>query len=150
MTRCKGNGRAGKTICASRTRAASKGHARAIEARSPAIILLHECALATGGAAQQRKKPTLWAAATSLAECAPLVVVGSAEHQMELGALLAAGDVDFVVCSDLSLQVAVGWNGDYDSSTYAVRARRHRGTRRRIVWKANRKHVILARFCGTN
>jgi len=85
-----------------------EGARRAIEARSPAIILLHECALATGGAAQPRKKPTLRAAATSLAECAPLVVVGSAEHQIELGALLAAGDVDFVVCSEFSLQVAVG------------------------------------------
>jgi hypothetical protein len=35
-----------------------------------------ECALVSGGVAQQGRKPALWAAATSLAECAPLVVVG--------------------------------------------------------------------------
>jgi len=85
-----------------------EGARRTIEARSPAVILLDECALAGGGAAQQGRKPTLWAAATSLAERAPLVVVGSAEHRMELGALLAAGDVDFVICSESSLAVAVG------------------------------------------
>jgi hypothetical protein len=70
--------------------------------------LLDACALVSGGVAQQGRKPTLWAAATSLAECAPLVVVGSPEHQTELSALLAAGDVDLVVCSESSLQVAVG------------------------------------------
>jgi signal transduction histidine kinase len=85
-----------------------EGARRAIEARSPAVILLDECALASGPVAQQGRKPTLWAAATSLAECAPLVVVGGAEHQTELSALLAAGDVDFVVCSESSLPVAVG------------------------------------------
>ena len=85
-----------------------EGARRAIQARSPAVILLDECALTSVGLAQQGRKPTPWAAATSLAECAPLVVVGSAEHRMELGALLAAGDVDFVICSESSLQVAVG------------------------------------------
>ena len=85
-----------------------EGARRAIQARSPAVILLDECALTSVGLAQQGRKPTLWAAATSLAECAPLVVVGSAEHRMELGALLAAGAVDFVICSESSLQVAVG------------------------------------------
>jgi signal transduction histidine kinase len=39
---------------------------------------------------------------------APLAVVGSAKHRMELGALLAAGDVDFVIGSESSLAVAVG------------------------------------------
>ena len=64
-----------------------EGARRAIQARSPAVILLDECALTSLGLAQQGRIPTLWAAATSLAECAPLVVVGSAEHRMELGAL---------------------------------------------------------------
>jgi signal transduction histidine kinase len=85
-----------------------EGARRAIEARSPAVILLDECALSGGDVTQQQRKPTLWAAATSLAECGPLVVVGSAEHQTELAALLAGGDVDFVVCSESSLAAAVG------------------------------------------
>jgi hypothetical protein len=53
-----------------------EGARRAIAARSPAVILLDECALVSGGVAQQGRKPALWAAATSLAECAPLLVVG--------------------------------------------------------------------------
>ena len=85
-----------------------EGARRASEARSPAVILLDECALVSAGVAQQGRKPTLCATATSLAECAPLVVVGSPEHQTELSTLLAAGDVDLVVCSESSLQVAVG------------------------------------------
>jgi len=53
-----------------------EGAGRAIAARSPAVIFLDECALVSGGVAQQGRKPALWAAATSLAECAPLLVVG--------------------------------------------------------------------------
>jgi signal transduction histidine kinase len=85
-----------------------EGARRAIEARTPAIILLEDSALASGAVTQPGRKPTLGAAATSLAECAPVVVVGSAEHQKELRALLAAGDADYVICSDSCLSVAIG------------------------------------------
>jgi signal transduction histidine kinase len=85
-----------------------EGARRAIEARSPAVILLEESALASGAIAQEGRKPTLWAAATSLAECAPVIVVGSAEHQAELTELLAAGDADYVIGSESCLAVAIG------------------------------------------
>jgi signal transduction histidine kinase len=84
------------------------GARRAIEARAPAVILLEESALASGTVARQVKRPTLWAAATSLAQCAPVVVVGSAEHQTELAELLAAGESDYVVSSESCLAAAIG------------------------------------------
>jgi hypothetical protein len=114
------------------------------------VILLDECALTSVGVAQQGRKPTLWAAATSLAECAPLVVVGSAEHRMELGALLAAGGVDFVICSESSLQVAVGMVDRRLRQRHLRNTRVLRGRSGRIVWKASRRRAILERFCGTN
>lgn len=107
MNRYRRNWHDGKTVCALPMRAASKGR-RAIEARSPAVILLDESALASGAVAQEGRKPTLWAAATSLAERAPVVVVGSAEHQTEITALLAAGDADYVIGSESCLAVAIG------------------------------------------
>ena len=44
-----------------------EGARRAIEARSPAVILLDECALTSRSVAQLGRQPALWAAATSVA-----------------------------------------------------------------------------------
>jgi signal transduction histidine kinase len=50
----------------------------------------------------------LWAAVTSLADSAPVVVIGAAEHQAELTELLASGVADYVNRSEYSMSVAVG------------------------------------------
>lgn len=75
-----------------------------LEVRPPSAILLEESSLGNDLASQQG----LWAAATSLAESAPVVVIGSAEHQAELTALLASGAADYVTRSESALNVAVG------------------------------------------
>ncbi len=59
--------------------------------RPPTVILLEESLPSPESEPKNGIKPTLWAAATSLSEFAPLVVIGCAEHQAGLTALLAAG-----------------------------------------------------------
>ncbi len=73
----------------------------------PAAMLLEESALRAGEADGERS-PSLWAAASSLAEVAPTVVVGPPEQQMAIASLLAAGKVDYVVRRGAYVEVAVG------------------------------------------
>jgi signal transduction histidine kinase len=99
--------RRGNHLCVA-TVSSFDGARQVIEARSPAVILLEESVLGNGFAASNDSKPTLWAAATSLAGSAPLIVIGSAEHQAELTALLAAGNADYVTRSESCLPMAIG------------------------------------------
>lgn len=80
---------------------------RFLSVRRPAAILLDETSLGHGDEPGKCGKPTLWAAATTLAESAPLVVVGRAENQASLTDLLTKGAADFVVRSEACVQVAV-------------------------------------------
>lgn len=81
---------------------------RVIEDAAPAVILLDEsageCALGQGSGRSSR----LDVAVSSLASYAPVVVIGDAEHQPELSALVAAGAADYVVRTEESLGVALG------------------------------------------
>jgi signal transduction histidine kinase len=79
-----------------------------LEVRPPSVILLEESALANDPDSSHGQKPTLWAAVTSLAESAPVVVIGSVEHQGELTNLLASGLADYVTRSASSPGTAVG------------------------------------------
>jgi signal transduction histidine kinase len=79
-----------------------------LESRTPVVILLEERALEpdTGGA--REKAQTLSAVVTLFAGYAPTVVVGSAEQQAGLQALLAGGTADFVTRALGCLPVALG------------------------------------------
>jgi hypothetical protein len=72
------------------------------------VILLEEFSLSIDSGSNHGRHPTLRAVVTSLAESAPVIVIGSAEHQSELTALLASGVADFVIRSETSHGVAVG------------------------------------------
>ncbi len=85
-----------------------EGARRVLEVRPPAAILLEDGCLESDLTGQNGRKPTLWAAVTSLAESAPVVVIGGAEHQPELTALLASGVADYVTRSEFSVSIAVG------------------------------------------
>ena len=84
------------------------GARQLLEVRPPAVIVLDHSSLVSDPATYHDRQPTLWAAVTTLAESAPVVVIGSAEHQSELTALLASGAADYVTHSDSSIGVAVG------------------------------------------
>lgn len=84
------------------------GARQLLEVRPPAVILLDHSCLVSDPASNHDRQPTLWAAATTLAETAPVVVIGCADHQSELTALLASGAADYVIHSDSSIGVAVG------------------------------------------
>ena len=80
---------------------------RIIEDAAPAVILLDE------GASPSRTHgpfdaPRLDAAVSTLASYAPVVVIGDAEHQTEVAALVAAGAADYVVRTAECLTVALG------------------------------------------
>ena len=79
-----------------------------LEVRPPAVILLDGSSLAGDPASPEGRKPTLWASVTSLAESAPVVVIGSADRQAELTALLASGVADYVTHSEYALGAAIG------------------------------------------
>jgi hypothetical protein len=83
------------------------GARHVIEARSPTMILLEENVLGNGSSGPNNRKAALRAAATMLAGSAPVVVSGSAEHQSELTALLAARNADYVTRSESCLPVAI-------------------------------------------
>ncbi len=85
-----------------------EGARRVLEVRPPAAILIEDGCLENDLAEKNGRKPTLWAAVTSLAESAPVVVIGSAERQAELTALLASGVADYVARSEFSVSIAVG------------------------------------------
>jgi signal transduction histidine kinase len=69
---------------------------RLLEAHTPAVILLEQRAVAPGGQVGREETPALTALITLFAGYAPTVVVGSAEQQAGLRALLTGGTVDFV------------------------------------------------------
>jgi signal transduction histidine kinase len=80
---------------------------RIVENAAPTVILLDE------GAAPAKTHwpfdtPRFDVAVSSLASYAPVVVIGDAEHQTELAALIAAGAADYVVRTEESLTVALG------------------------------------------
>jgi len=79
-----------------------------LEARTPAVILLEERALEPDAGAAREKVQTLHAVVTLFAGYAPTVVVGSAEQQAGLQALLAGGTTDFVTRALGCLPVALG------------------------------------------
>ena len=80
---------------------------RVIAATAPAVILLDECA--TQAKTLRPFEPQrLDAAVSSLASYAPVVVIGDAEHQTELAALVASGAADYVVRTAECLTVALG------------------------------------------
>jgi signal transduction histidine kinase len=85
-----------------------EGARRVLEMRAPAVILFDDECLENDVAESSGRTPTLWAAVTSLAESAPVVVIGGAERQAELTALLAAGTADYVTRSEGSAGMAVG------------------------------------------
>ena len=79
-----------------------------LEARIPAVILVEERTAAPDAGAEREKTPPLNAVVTLFAGYAPTVVVGSAEQQAGLQALLAGGTVDFVTRAAGCLPVAMG------------------------------------------
>lgn len=79
-----------------------------LDTRTPAVILLHERTPAPEAGAARDTEPPLAESVTTLADCAPTVVVGSAEQQAGLQALLAGGTVDFVARALGCLPVALG------------------------------------------
>lgn len=81
---------------------------RIVEGAAPAVILLAEppAALETSEAHERGERLDL--AVSSLATYAPVVVIGDAEHQTELSALVAAGAADYVVRTEECLTVALG------------------------------------------
>lgn len=76
-----------------------------LEVRSPTVILLEDSSLAYHP--DSLHEPSLWAAVTSLAESAPVVVIGNSQHRSDLNALLASGAADYVTRSASSFSAAV-------------------------------------------
>jgi signal transduction histidine kinase len=81
---------------------------RIIEDAAPAVILLAEAAGSREARDPQECGPRLDVDVSSLATYAPVVVIGDAQHQRELSALVAAGAADYVVRTDECLNVALG------------------------------------------
>ncbi|HKI10790.1 MAG TPA: histidine kinase dimerization/phospho-acceptor domain-containing protein [Candidatus Acidoferrum sp.] len=79
-----------------------------LEARIPAVILVEQRTVGPDANAGLEEVPALHAVVTLFAGYAPTVVVGSAEQQAGLLALLAGGTVDFVVRAAGCLPVAMG------------------------------------------
>jgi len=82
---------------------------RIVEDAAPAVILLEEASVTSGADSPRGRSPRLDAAVTSLAVHAPVVVIGDAERQTELSALVAAGAADYVERSGACLPVALGF-----------------------------------------
>ena len=76
--------------------------------QQPAVIVLDEPVLEREQNGFGVTSEDLEAAAAALAGCAPVVVLGWAEHQSELTTLIAAGAADFVARVGDFLPVAVG------------------------------------------
>ena len=92
-----------------------------LEARIPAVILVEQRTVEPDARAEREELPALNAVGTLFAGYAPTVVVGSAEQQAGLLALLAGGTVDFVTRAADCLPVAMG--------LVERRLRRHNGWR---------------------
>ncbi|MGB2592869.1 MAG: histidine kinase dimerization/phospho-acceptor domain-containing protein [Candidatus Acidiferrum sp.] len=81
---------------------------RIVEDAAPAVILLAEPPAAPETGETHPRGERLDLAVSSLATYAPVVVIGDAEHQTELSALVAAGAADYVVRTEECLNVALG------------------------------------------
>lgn len=81
---------------------------RIVEDAAPAVILLTEAAVTLEAGDLHERGQRLDMAVSSLAAYAPVVVIGDAEHQTELSALVAAGAADYVVRTGACLHVALG------------------------------------------
>ncbi len=81
---------------------------RIVEDAAPAVILLAEAAAAREPGEPREHGQRLDVEVSSLATYAPVVVIGDAQHQTQLSALVAAGAADYVVRTDECLNVALG------------------------------------------
>jgi signal transduction histidine kinase len=75
---------------------------------APAVILLEETSVAPEAEGPRGRMPRLDAVVSSLAIHAPVVVIGPAERQGEMAALVAAGAADYVTRNASCLEAAVG------------------------------------------
>ncbi len=80
---------------------------RILEDSAPAVILLEEASVEPESEGPRGRMPRLDAVVTSLAIHAPVVVIGPAERQGELAALVAAGAADYVARAAGCLESAV-------------------------------------------
>jgi signal transduction histidine kinase len=82
---------------------------RIVEDAAPAVILLADASETPESSGPSRQgADRLDVAVSSLATYAPVVVIGDAEHQTELSALVAAGTADYVVRAGGCLTIALG------------------------------------------
>jgi len=70
---------------------------RILEADAPAVILFEEACIAPEAEGPRGIVPRLEAVVSSLAVYAAVVVIGTAEHRVELSALIDAGAADYVM-----------------------------------------------------
>jgi signal transduction histidine kinase len=75
---------------------------------APSVILLEETSVGPEAEGPRGRMPRLDAVVSSLAIHAPVVVIGPAERQGEMGALVAAGAADYVTRNESCLHAAVG------------------------------------------
>lgn len=80
---------------------------RILDDSAPTVILLEQAAVEPESEGPRGKMPRLDAVVSSLAIHAPVVVIGPAERQGELAALVAAGAADYVTESAGCLESAV-------------------------------------------
>jgi His Kinase A (phospho-acceptor) domain len=81
---------------------------RKLQTGPTAVILAEERVLLQGEEPRANGHHTLQSAVEALLAWAPVVIIGSAAHQLELKAVLAAGQADFVARSAMCLPVALG------------------------------------------
>jgi signal transduction histidine kinase len=81
---------------------------RIVEDAAPAVILLTEAPVTLEAGDLRERARRLDLAVSALATYAPVVVIGDAEHQTELSALVAAGAADYVVRTGGCLTAALG------------------------------------------
>jgi signal transduction histidine kinase len=81
---------------------------RKLQTGPTAVILAEERVLLHGEEPRANGHTTLRSAIDALLAWAPVVIIGSAAHQLELKAVLAAGQADFVARSAMCLPVALG------------------------------------------
>ena len=75
---------------------------------APSVILLEETSVGPEAEGPRGRMPRLDAVVSSLAIHAPVVVIGPAERQGEMAALVAAGAADYVTRNESCLHAAVG------------------------------------------
>jgi signal transduction histidine kinase len=81
---------------------------RIVEDAAPAVILLEETVALARPEGKSGKTPRLDSVVSALAVYAPVVVIGGADREWELAALVAAGSADFVSRAGGGLPVALG------------------------------------------